>query len=80
MSRRRGLFGAFLMIGFGLLLGAVLFGGAGDVGTVLAAPLVALGFLFKVFLFFMLLSLIARLVFRAGHAGRRSKCWSGPSS
>lgn len=79
MWRRRSLFGTFLIVGFGVFLGAAIFGGPGAVGTVLAAPLVAVGFVFKIFLFFMLFGLMSRLIFRAGATGGRGKCWSGPS-
>ena len=78
MSRGRSPFGMLFMVGFGVLIGAVLFGGAEAVGTVLAAPFVALGFIFKVVLFFMLMGLVFRLLAR-GNGGRRGKCWSGPS-
>jgi hypothetical protein len=62
-------------LGVGLLLGAALFGGTAAVGSVLAAPFVVLGFIFKVVLFFLLFGLIARLF--AGSA-RRGGNWSDP--
>lgn len=75
MFLRRSPIGLFLMVGFGLLLGAALFGGTEAVGSVVAAPFVVLGFMFKIVLFFMLFGLIAKLF--AGSA-RRGKNWSGP--
>ena len=63
---RRSPFAMVLMVGFGLLLGAALFGGIESVGAVLAAPFIVLGFIFKVALFFLLFGLFARFV------GRRS--------
>jgi hypothetical protein len=75
MTMRRSPFGVLLFVGIGLLLGAALFGGTAAVGNVLAAPLVALGFLFKIVLFFLLFSLIARLF--AG-SPRRTQNWSAP--
>ena len=72
---RRSPFGVLLLLGIGLLLGAALFGGTAAVGSVLAAPFVVLGFMFKIVLFFMLFGLIAKLF--AGSA-RRNKNWSGP--
>ncbi|MDH3397628.1 MAG: hypothetical protein OEM81_07335 [Acidimicrobiia bacterium] len=76
MLRRRGPFGVFLMVGVGVLVGATLFGGSGAVGGLVAAPLLVLGFLFKIVLFFMLFGLVSRLF--AGLGGR-DKSWSGPS-
>ena len=75
MFLRRGPLGLFLIVGFGLLLGAALFGGTEAVGSVVAAPFVVLGFMFKIVLSFMLFGLIAKLF--AGSA-RRGKNWSGP--
>ena len=76
MFMRRSPFGVFLMVGLGLLLGAALFGGIEAAGSVLAAPFVVLGFMFKVLLVFLLLGLMARLFARS--AGRRTR-WPGPS-
>ncbi len=76
MLRRRGPFGVLVLVGLGVLLGAALFGGMGAIGSVLAAPLLVLGFLFKIVLFFILFGLVARLV--AG-AGGRGRSWSGRS-
>lgn len=78
MMRRRGPFGVLLMLGFGLLLGAALFGGAGAVGSVVAAPFLVLGFMFKIVLFFMLFGLIAKMFAGSAGRGRRSRNWSGP--
>jgi hypothetical protein len=75
MIMRRSPFGVLLLVGIGLMLGAALFGGVEAVGSVLAAPLVVLGFLFKIILFFLLFGLIARLF--AGSA-RRDMNWAGP--
>ncbi len=72
---RRSPFGVLLLLGIGLMLGAALFGGTAAIGSVLAAPFVVLGFMFKVVLFFMLFGLIAKLF--AGSA-RRSRNWSDP--
>lgn len=69
MTKRRSPFAMFLMVGFGLLLGAAIFGGVESVGAVLAAPFIVLGFIFKVALFFMLFGLFARFV------GRRARHW-----
>ncbi len=76
MLRRRGPFGVLVLVGLGILLGAALFGGMGAIGSVLAAPLLVLGFLFKIVLFFILFGLVARLF--AG-AGARSRSWPGRS-
>lgn len=65
---RRSPFAMFLMVGFGLLLGAALFGGVESVGAVLAAPFIVLGFVFKVAFFFLLFGLFARFIGR--RAGR----------
>jgi len=75
MIMRRSPFGVLLLLGIGLLLGAALFGGTAAVGSVLAAPFVVLGFMFKVVLFFLLFGLMARLF--AGSA-RRGGNWSDP--
>ena len=79
MLRRRGLFGVLLLVSFGLLLGAALFGGTAAVGGLLAAPFIALGFVFKIVLFFILFGLVARLL--AGTCGRglRNRGWSDSS-
>ena len=78
MMRRRGPFGVLLMLGVGVLLGAALFGGAGAVGSVVAAPFLVLGFLFKIVLFFMLFGLIARMFAGSSGRNRNSRNWSGP--
>ncbi len=77
MLRRRSPFGMILMVGFGVLLGAALFGGSEAVGGLVAAPFLVFGFLFKVALFVMLFGFVARMF--AGSSGRRGKGWSGPS-
>lgn len=77
MSMRRSPFGMILMVGFGVLLGAALFGGSAAVGGLVAAPFMVLGFLFKVALLVMLFGLAAS--FFAGFGGRRNKGWSRPS-
>jgi hypothetical protein len=76
MMRRRSPFGVLLMVGFGVLIGAAVFGGAEAVTGLMAAPFVVLGFFFKVLLFFMLFGLFLKLV--AGNRGR-GRNWSGPS-
>ena len=75
MSRRRGPFGTFLFIGFGVLLGAAIFGGVGAVGSVFLAPFVLAAFVLKIFLFILLMKLVVRLVARRG--SERGHCWSG---
>ncbi len=69
MMMRRSPFAMFLMVGFGLLLGAALFGGTEAIGAVLAAPFIVLGFVFKVAFFFLLFGMFARF------AGRRARHW-----
>ena len=76
MMRRRSPFGVLLMVGFGVLIGAAVFGGTEAVTDLMAAPFVVLGFFFKVLLFFMLFGLFLRLVAGRGARGRE---WSGPS-
>ena len=75
MIMRRSPFGVLLLLGIGLLLGAALFGGTAAVGSVLAAPFVVLGFIFKIFLFFLLFGLVARMFARSA---QRGSTWSGP--
>lgn len=65
---RRSPFAMFLLIGFGLLLGAAIFGGVESVGAVLAAPFIALGFLLKVMLFVFLFGMFAKFVGRSGRS------------
>ena len=73
---RRSPFAMFLMVGFGLLLGAAIFGGIESVGAVLAAPFIVLGFIFKVALFFLLFGLFARFVGRrAGRHWEDGEVW-----
>ena len=79
MVRRRGPFGLLFMVGFGVLLGAAIFGGPGAVGGLVVSPFVVLGFVFKIILFFMLFGLMVRLFAGSGGRGRRSKSWCGPS-
>ncbi len=79
MFLRRGPLGLFLMVGFGLLLGAALFGGVGAVGSVVAAPFLVLGFMFKVVLFFVLFGLVARMLAGCSKRDRRPRTWSGPN-
>jgi len=74
--RRRSPFGVLLIVGFGVLIGAAVFGGTGAVTGLMAAPFVVLGFFFKVLLFFMLFGLFLRLFAGRGTRGRE---WSGPS-
>lgn len=76
MMRRRSPFGVLLMVGFGVLIGAAVFGGTEAVTGLMAAPFVVLGFFFKVLLFFMLFGLFLRLFAGRGARGRE---WSGPS-
>lgn len=76
MLRRRSPFGVLLMVGFGVLIGAAVFGGTEAVTGLLAAPFVVLGFFFKILLFFLLFGLFFKLV--VGGRGRSSN-WSGPS-
>ena len=57
---RRSPFSALLLLGFGLMLGAVLFGSPGTASTLVAAPIIALGFVFKVMFFMLLFGLVAR--------------------
>ncbi len=77
MMRRRSPFGLFLMVGFGVLFGAALFGGIGAVGSVVAAPFLVLGFMFKIVLFFVLFGLVAKMF--AGSARRdQAKPGTGP--
>lgn len=78
MVRSRSPFGLLFVVGFGVLIGAVLFGGAEAIGTVLAAPSVALGFILKIVLFFMLFGLLTR-VFAGVGGSRRGRCWSRTS-
>jgi len=73
MFARRSPFGLLLLVGLGVLLGALLFGGAATAGTVVAAPLIILGFLFKIVLFVFLFGFIAKML--GGFAGHRG--WSG---
>lgn len=68
MYARRSPFRTFLMVGLGILLGAAIFGGAETAGALVAAPLVVLGFLFKMVLFFLLFGFIARAF--TGFAGK----------
>jgi len=77
MFLRRSPIGLFLMVGFGLLLGAALFGGTEAVGSVVAAPFLVLGFMFKVVLFFMLFGLVAKIF--AGSVGRGRRSGTGPA-
>jgi hypothetical protein len=79
MLSRRGPLGVLLLVSFGLLLGAALFGGTAAVGGLLAAPFIALGFVFKIVLFFILFGLVARLLAGTCGRGRRSRGWSGSS-
>lgn len=78
MLRRRGPFGILLLVSFGVLLGAALFGGSAAVGGLLAAPFIALGFVFKIVLFFLLFGLVVRLFAGAGARNGRNSRWSGP--
>jgi hypothetical protein len=77
MYMRRSPFGVLLMVGLGLLLGAALFGGTEVVGSVLAAPFLVLGFMFKVLLVFLFLGLMTRWFARS--AGRNQRNWRGQS-
>jgi len=79
MFLRRSPFGLFLIVGIGVLLGAALFGSSDAAVGLMAAPLLVLGFLFKIVLFFMLFGLIAKLVAGSAARGPRSWSWSGPS-
>jgi hypothetical protein len=79
MFLRRSPIGLFLMVGFGLLLGAALFGGTEAVGSVVAAPFLVLGFMFKVVLFFMLFGLAAKMFAGSVRRDRRTRNWCGPS-
>ena len=78
MFRRRGPFAVLVMVSFGILLGAALFGGAEAVGSLVAAPFIALGFVFKIVLFFILFGLVVRLLAGTRKRGRQEKNWSGP--
>ncbi len=80
--RRRNPFGLVLMVGFGVLLGAAIFGSSEAVGGLVAAPLLVLGVMFKVFLFILLFGLGAKLFFKAGargQSGGSSPWWSDES-
>jgi hypothetical protein len=79
MFWRRSPFGVLLVVGSGVLLGAALFGGAGAVGSLVAAPFIVLGFLFKIVLFFLLFGLAVRLFAGTRRRGWPEKTWSGPS-
>jgi len=80
MVRSRGPFGLLFMVGFGVLLGAAIFGGPAAVGGLVVAPFVVLGFVFKIILFFMLFGLVVRMFAGSGGRGRRSRSWCGLSS
>jgi len=79
MFRRRSPFGLFILVGLGVLLGAAIFGTSETVGGLVAAPLLVVGVVFKIFLFFLLFGLAARLFAGAGHRGRQAKSWPGRS-
>lgn len=68
---RRSPLGVALMVGFGVLLGAAIFG-EGVAASILAVPFVIAGFLFKV-LFFMLLFGFLMKAFRGGGHVRYSR-------
>jgi len=73
MFARRSPFRLLLLVGLGVLLGALLFGGAETAGAVVAAPLLILGFIFKAVLFVFLFGFIAKMF--GGFAGHRG--WNG---
>ncbi len=79
MFLRRSPIGLFLMVGCGLLLGAALFGSIEAAGSVVAAPFLVLGFMFKMFLFFVLFGLVAKMFAGSVRRDRRTRTWSGPS-
>jgi hypothetical protein len=78
MTRRNPISG-LLLLGFGLMLGAVLFGAGGTTPTWVAAPLIVLGFGLKLMLFMLILGFMARAIGRTTHrSSRRSEHRSGP--
>jgi len=80
MTRRSPISG-LLLLGFGLMLGAALFGNGGTAATLVAAPVLALGFVFKVMLFMFLFSFLARAFGRNTHRSHnspRSRHHNGP--
>jgi hypothetical protein len=79
MLFRRGPFGVFLLVSFGVLLGAALFGGTAAVDGLVAVPFLVLGFMFKIVLFFLLFGLVARMFAGSAGQGRRGRRWAGTS-
>lgn len=69
------------MVGLGILLGAMLFGGAESAGGVVAAPFLVVGLFFKLALFVLLMGFVAK-AFGArsgGHkrpSGRSHEQWA----
>ncbi len=68
MFGRRSPLRMIALVGFGLLLGAMLFGGTTTVESLVAAPLVILGFMFKVALFLFIFGFFAKM-FGGRHHG-----------
>lgn len=77
---RRSPFSTLFLLGFGLVLGAALFGAPGTTSTLLAAPFIALGFVFKVLFFVFMFGLVARALGKSmGQAqGDASQRHGGP--
>ena len=78
MTRRNPISG-LLLLGFGLMLGALLFGAGGTTATWVATPLIVLGFGLKLMLFMLFFGVMARAFGRKTHwRGRSSEHQSGP--
>lgn len=71
MTRRNPISG-LLLLGFGLMLGAAMFGGGGTAATLVAAPVLALGFVLKVMLFLVFFSFLAKAFGRNVHQSHSS--------
>lgn len=73
MFGRRSPMRMVVLVGIGVLLGAALFGGTTTVESLIAAPLVILGFLFKVALFLFIFGFFAKAF--GGRHHRSTEDW-----